>query len=211
MNKKFSLKHPAGNVYFASDFHFRHGKDFIYKARGFDTIEEHDEFILKNLRELNQDDVLFYLGDFSLNSSKEDTLRLLNSIYCETYYILGNHENYVGHIIQDYQKGQEFWPVYHKNITFLGVSQAVKIYGQDIYLSHMASLIWDRMQYGAWHLCGHSHGNCPQLNPEDKNSGKVLDVGVDNCLKLVQRPFISFEEVETILKNKAIKLVDHHG
>ena len=34
--------------YFTSDLHIGHDKDFIWKARGFNSIEEHDTQILKN-------------------------------------------------------------------------------------------------------------------------------------------------------------------
>ena len=39
-------------IYFSSDLHFSHNKDFIYKARGFTSIEEHDEEIIKRFNSI---------------------------------------------------------------------------------------------------------------------------------------------------------------
>ena len=38
------------NVYFCSDFHFCHDRDFIYKPRGFDSVYEMNEQIIKNFK-----------------------------------------------------------------------------------------------------------------------------------------------------------------
>ena len=35
-------------IYLTSDTHFCHNKDFLYEPRGFQSIEEHDEAIVKN-------------------------------------------------------------------------------------------------------------------------------------------------------------------
>ena len=34
-------------IYFTSDLHFNHNKDFIYQARGFENIEEHNKTIVE--------------------------------------------------------------------------------------------------------------------------------------------------------------------
>lgn len=35
-------------IYLTSDLHFGHNKEFLYKPRGFNSIEAHDEQIIKN-------------------------------------------------------------------------------------------------------------------------------------------------------------------
>lgn len=35
-------------IYFTSDLHFGHDKDFIYKSRGFNSIGDHDNTIIEN-------------------------------------------------------------------------------------------------------------------------------------------------------------------
>ena len=35
-------------IWITSDLHLQHDKPFIYEARGFSSIQEHDEAIIKN-------------------------------------------------------------------------------------------------------------------------------------------------------------------
>lgn len=55
--------------WFSSDLHFGHNKDFIYQARGFNSIEEHDKAIVDNWNSIvDEDDDVYLLGDLMLNS-----------------------------------------------------------------------------------------------------------------------------------------------
>jgi len=38
-------------IWFTSDTHFSHNKDFIFKDRGFGSIQDHDETLIKNWNE----------------------------------------------------------------------------------------------------------------------------------------------------------------
>lgn len=37
-----------GNTYFTSDTHFGHNKEFVFKERGFNSVEEMNAAIIKN-------------------------------------------------------------------------------------------------------------------------------------------------------------------
>ena len=37
------------NHWITSDLHLNHNKDFLYKKRGFDNIEQHNETVLNNI------------------------------------------------------------------------------------------------------------------------------------------------------------------
>lgn len=57
-------------VYFTSDLHLGHDKDFIYKERGFDNINSHDIAILKNWNSVvTPDDIVYVLGDLMLGDN----------------------------------------------------------------------------------------------------------------------------------------------
>lgn len=209
-------------IFFGSDFHLSHKQEFIWKARGFNSIEEHTKGIIDGVNNVvdRDTDILFYLGDFSLNSTPEETKSFFRTLKCKhIYYIWGNHESNTWSIYQNALR-EKFAPlgivppeVYHfqwENVTFFGKSLMVVINGQVVVLSHFAQLIWDTMQHGAWNICGHSHSNCADLTP-DANAGKILDVGVDVTLKYNQSPVISFEEVEGIMYKKKILVRDHHN
>lgn len=60
-------------VWITSDLHIGHNKDFVYRDRGFDSIEEHDEKLVRNWNELvGQDDVVYILGDVMLKHNLQD-------------------------------------------------------------------------------------------------------------------------------------------
>lgn len=79
-------------IYLTSDLHFGHNKEFLYVPRGFASIEEHDETIIKNWNEIidNNDDI-FVLGDLMLNDNELglERLRCLNG---NLHIIRGNHD-----------------------------------------------------------------------------------------------------------------------
>ena len=53
-------------IWVTSDLHIGHNKEFVYKERGFQSIEEHDSALLSNWNELvSSDDVVYVLGCFA--------------------------------------------------------------------------------------------------------------------------------------------------
>ena len=78
--------------YFTSDLHFGHDKDFIYKPRGFNSVEEHDQTIIKNWNEkIESTDSIYILGDLILGDNAQglEKLKQLNGIF---HIICGNHD-----------------------------------------------------------------------------------------------------------------------
>lgn len=95
MNKPFKIKlSDYENIYFASDFHYNHQRDFLWEPRGFKSYQEHDRFIENELRTLTKGDLLIYLGDYSLNTTDEQTSNLLHKTKARMFYVMGNHEGY---------------------------------------------------------------------------------------------------------------------
>lgn len=77
--------------YFISDLHFGHEREFIYKARGFDSIYEMNEEYVKRWNETvdNEDDV-YVLGDLMLGAPHNiEYIRRLNG---KIHIVLGNHD-----------------------------------------------------------------------------------------------------------------------
>ena len=48
-------------IYFSSDLHLQHSKDFIYKYRGFESVDSMNDTIIKNFNQVitNEDDLDF--------------------------------------------------------------------------------------------------------------------------------------------------------
>ena len=211
---------PKHRIAFASDFHLGHNRDFIYKARGFETIRGHDQWILQSLAEIGADDHLYYLGDFALNTTPDQVREFFRRIRCDNiFYIWGNHESSTSKIYNEVVRSAlipemegefEVYPITVKNVTFLGHVHQATINQQRIVMQHYAPLIWDKSHRGSWALCGHSHGSCKEILPQATH-GKRLDVGVDVAMKYQGRPFFWFEDIVTIMNRKELAVVDRHG
>lgn len=81
-------------IYFSSDLHLLHNRDFIYKARGFSTIEEMNKTILKNFNEMiTSEDDLYLLGDTILGGPNtiDKGIELINKLNGKLHLVWGNH------------------------------------------------------------------------------------------------------------------------
>ena len=57
-------------IYFTSDLHFGHNREFIWGPRGFKSSWEHDETIVKNWNSLiTEEDDVYILGDLMLGDN----------------------------------------------------------------------------------------------------------------------------------------------
>ena len=102
MNKPFKINvNDYENIYTGSDFHYNHQRDFIFKPRGFETYQDHDKFIREQCETLTVNDLLIYLGDYSLNTTDEQTSELLHKTKARIFYIQGNHEGYHSRFSRD--------------------------------------------------------------------------------------------------------------
>lgn len=55
------------NRYYISDLHLGHQK--LADMRGFDSVQDHDDFILSELAKLKAKDTLWLLGDLAMGNS----------------------------------------------------------------------------------------------------------------------------------------------
>src|ERR1017187_7567174 len=98
MLKPLKFKMPGDKVYFTGCPHFKHVPPWhpsLYESRGFNNIQDHDIWLLKQYQSLSPDSVLFILGDFCLNTDEFDAEGIFDQIPCVKYYIEGNHESQV--------------------------------------------------------------------------------------------------------------------
>lgn len=59
-------------VYFTSNLHLGHNTILKYRGDRFSSIEEHDEYILKNIQKLSKRDILYIIGDGIFDCDKYD-------------------------------------------------------------------------------------------------------------------------------------------
>jgi calcineurin-like phosphoesterase family protein len=76
-------------VHFIADLHFGHTNMAL--KRGFNTVEEHDEYIISQWnKKVNKRDITWILGDVTMESSK--SYPLLNRMNGLKRVVLGNHD-----------------------------------------------------------------------------------------------------------------------
>ena len=87
MNRVLHFKQTDDRkVYFSSDWHLGHNPKWdvpIWKSRGFNSADEMTSGIIKSINDtIRFDDILFYGGDFCLNSTESQFESYLSRITC---------------------------------------------------------------------------------------------------------------------------------
>ena len=174
--KNIELKYNSNdvNLFFTSDTHFWHSNIIKYCNRPFMDIEEMNEEIIKRWNDkIENDDLVFHLGDFAFcGPSQYKTL--LERLNGKITLVLGNH---------DWRNIKEGYMS-----KFNGIYQQlrIKVDDQRIYLNHFPFLCYEGSWRGVWQLFGHVHSG-PYNNGgglDDPRLKMLLpgqyDVGVDN-------------------------------
>lgn len=158
------------NIWFSSDLHFNHNKEFIYKERGFSSMEEMNESIIARFNSLvKPDDELYLLGDLAMGDIDlaKDYIKALNG---HLHIILGNHDS---------ARRIEFYKELTNDITYANMLKKKKRF---FYLSHYptetANLESDP-HAAVINLFGHTH----QKTNFYEDKPYIYHVGVDshNC------------------------------
>lgn len=114
-------------IWLTSDWHFGHNRAFIYEPRGFKSIWEHDEAIIKRHNQVvNCNDIVYCLGDCMLGQDISYGLSCIRRLNGKIYIIRGNHDT------------DNRWAAYNAlyNALPLGWAEVIKHdYGRS-YLSH---------------------------------------------------------------------------
>lgn len=138
-------------TYFTSDLHFMHDRAFIYEPRGFSSIYEMNEAIIKNFNEvMDWSDDLYILGDCFLNNNEEG-IKLMKRLPGMKHVIWGNHDSDARkELIED------------AGIHILGFAHMQKFNGQSFYLSHYPTLTSNldenkNIKARTLNLFGHTH------------------------------------------------------
>ena len=123
-------------IWATSDLHFFHNREFLYKPRGFNSIEEHNEIIVQNWnKSIKNTDTVYLLGDLMLNNN-EGGIKLLNQLQGKIYYIRGNHctDNRC-----ELYKNTNMIPLCGD--FFSSWASLEKIKGYSLYLSHYPTMV----------------------------------------------------------------------
>lgn len=158
--------------YITADTHFGHNKDFIYEARGFKSINEHDEALIKQYNEtVGPDDTCYFLGDFALRGKEDFKFyqKLLDRMNGTKILILGNHD--------------KLKPFTYVEAGFRSVHTSLTVYGVTLIHDPSAAGVVTNEQF----ICGHVH------NLFRINEGRVINVGYDVWRRFPTIPEVLFE------------------
>lgn len=213
MIKKYNFSDSNDSKLFITGcLHLNHNPNWdnpIWKMRGFVSAEEMTYKIIDGInQECGANDKLLVLGDFCLNTTKEQFESLISRINCQMLFIRGNHNNpweklYFQHCIEKF--GYEVIGYHWLNkITYFGDYIELHWNKQIFVCNHYPMLVWDKLSHGCIALNSHSHGSCKLTTPNDL-SMKQIDVGWD-----VWRKPIGFKEIMSCANKKQIHKWDGH-
>ena len=139
-------------IWLTSDTHFGHDKDFVWNARGFENIEQHNQEIIKRWNEVvKKDDIVYHLGDVMLGDL-EAGIECLKQLNGQIKIVLGNHDT--KNRVKAYKELD--------NVEVLGYTTILKYKKYHFYLSHYPTLT-DNMDEDkplkarVLNLYGHTH------------------------------------------------------
>ena len=178
-------------IFFTSDLHFGHDKDFIWRARGFNSIEEMNESIIERWNSVVANtDTVYILGDIYMNGDE-------NASWCEKlngwkYIIRGNHDT------DNKMDKIKFW----FDVLPIKYADMIKHKKWHFYLSHYPTMMGNRDdQKKLWNLSGHTHTK----DKFEYGEHKVYNVGMDahNCYpveieKIIEATGLNQEEIEKL-------------
>jgi hypothetical protein len=97
-----------------------------------------------------------------------------------------------------------------KNVTMMGESFLLDVDRDRFFCTHMAPLVFHDQNRLRVCICGHSHSNLKQINPDRDDFGKILDCGVENAKMFNGTAFFDIDEVVDILAKKKPSTLEHH-
>jgi calcineurin-like phosphoesterase family protein len=180
-------------VFFTSDPHFCHDKDFVWQVRGFESINEMNSEIVRRWNErVYPDDDVYVLGDLTLGNVEEG-IRLIAKLNGYLHIMRGNHDTD--------KKVERYLEL--PNVVEVKCADILRYKKAIFWLSHYPTITanYDDDKPWAQHLVclfGHTHQEQPFYN----DNPYMYNVGMDahNCTP------ISIEEIMSDIRNKKQQL-----
>ena len=144
-------------IFLTSDLHFNHDREFIWKARGFNSVEEMNETIVSNFNAVvKPDDDVYILGDLCLGGAGVGTLAankvLIERLNGKLHIIRGNHDS-------DFRVAM--YETCANVVAPVLWADAIKYKGYHFYLSHFPTLTGnlekESLKQCTCNLFGHTH------------------------------------------------------
>ena len=185
-------------IFFTSDTHFCHSKPFLYEPRGFSSVEEMNEEIVRRWNEVvpkGWGAIVYHLGDMAL-SDTEAAISYIKRLNGEIRWIRGNHcsDNRVDQILAACPNVQLISE--NKDNAWAYILKDGK---WRFYLSHYPTKVAnydDTPKHKTWCLCGHTHTKDRWKDLAD--SCYHVEMDAHNCYP------ISLEQIKAEIKALSI-------
>ena len=163
-----------GQIWITSDWHFGHNRDFIWGARGFNSVYEMDKAIIERHNEIvSYNDDVYCLGDLILGDN-DYGISCIKKLKGNIHVIRGNHDSA--------QRMLLYNDCY--NVIEISEGQFIKYNGYHFYLTHYPCLTDnyddESLKRKMINICGHRH--CKNWS-YDLDKGTIFHAEMDtqNC------------------------------
>lgn len=184
----------ADKIYLTSDWHFNHNREFIWKARGFSSIQEMNETIIQRHNALvRPGDDVYVLGDSTLGGGDEQIFiankTLIERLNGRLHIIRGNH---------DTDRRVAMYESCKNVVSPVLYADMLHYKGYHFYLSHFPTLTGnlekESLKQCTCNLFGHTH----QTTNFHLDMPYLYHVGVDshNCYP------VSLDDIIQEMNNK---------
>ena len=176
------------NIFATADLHFGHDRAFIWGARGFKSIEEHDAEIIKRWNEVvTEKDDVYILGDLMLGDNAHG-IYCLSQLNGKLHILTGNHCT---------SARQKLYHTLENMVEFCGCATTIKYKKKQLYLSHYPTITSNmeaNPHQAVFNLYGHTHQTTNFYNGQPF----MYHVGVDshNCYPVL------LDDIITEIKNE---------
>ena len=160
-------------IWLTSDWHFNHDREFIWKARGFNSVEEMNEFIIDTHNACIQpDEDVYVLGDLMLGDSKIG-IEYIKRLNGKLHIVRGNHDT------------DTRWEMYSHLPSVVELSNAItfKYKKHHFYLSHYPTLTGNVEKESLTQMTLNLYGHTHQKEHFYLDMPYMYNIGVDahNC------------------------------
>jgi calcineurin-like phosphoesterase family protein len=176
-------------IFVTSDLHFNHNREFVWKVRGFNAIDEMNETIVKNWNAtVGKDDHVYVLGDLCLGGGDLSVLAankmLIESLNGKLHIIRGNH---------DTESRVRMYETCANVVDDVKWADMLCYKGYHFYLSHFPTLTGnlekETLKQCTCNLFGHTHQttnfylDMPYLYHVGVDSHNCYPVSLDNIIQ----------------------------
>jgi calcineurin-like phosphoesterase family protein len=210
--KPIKLSSKDEDIVFWSDTHFFHACNHwptpLWKARGFNSLEEHNEGLIQRWNDKSTPDATFFhLGDFMFGlDSRINFKTILKRVNFRTLYIMpGNHYSGWRHVFEE-QKSNVWYITPEKRVIFVPNYLEALLNNQMFVMSHYPILSFNGQSKSSICLYGHVHGNLSRNQIGTLYSqARTYEVTVENS----PSP-INLREIKSLFKGTESITFDSH-